>query len=133
FLLLKVLLRLLTVLVPLVPSVLGTFSFFGFPLKFFQGFPNLFLHILLGRLYLGIGYKTLSGSSPNHRTSSFGRRWPTCCTLTRLTNYSFSSLFPIGSISCLWSFFFLFGLFKFGKINFVSHNLRPTKLLIFSG
>jgi len=52
FLLFQILLGLLAVVVSLVPPVFGPFSFFGFPLKFLKGFPDLLLYFLFGGFHL---------------------------------------------------------------------------------
>src|SRR5690606_20705769 len=102
-------------------------------LKFFQGFPYLFLYILLRRLYLGIGHEPLSGSPSYDRSPSFGCRWSARrfgTSSAGLGNYTLPSLFSIVGVTGFWCFFFLFGLFTFGEIYYVPHNFWPAQFLI---
>src|SRR5690606_22703427 len=130
-LLFQILFGLLTVLVPFFPSVFGPLALAGLSLEFLQGFPYLFLNLLLGGLHLGNG-SSLAGPSTN---PTFGRG-SVASGLSSVLYDALSALPTVGagirggSIRFLGILFLFLGLVELGQVDFVPGDLGPCKLLI---
>src|SRR5690606_7091934 len=103
----------------------------GLPLEFLQGFPYLFLNLLLGGLHLGNG-SSLAGPSTD---PTFGRR-SVASGLSSVLDDALSALPTVGtgirggSIRFLGILFLFLGLVELGQVDLVPGDLGPCKLLI---
>src|SRR5690606_546203 len=139
FLLCQIVFISLTVLVPFISAIFGTFTFSAFTLKFFKGLAFLFLYFFFAWLFLGncwyrrffTSWSRLALVSTSCSRSSGCSR----CTFYIFT-YTASAFFILILIGCTTGtcatnrFFLLFlfnRLLKLGKIDFLPCEIRPVK------
>ncbi len=115
----KIFLSFLTVAISLLPTVFSSFSFGRFPLKFFQGFPYLFLDFFLGWLFFR------SIRSPSAFSSVVILSSPSTWSFTYTS--ATPTFFFVGI-----GFFFLLLLrfFKLGKVYFLSCKIGAFQFFI---